>query len=68
MLSVCAAPPGAGKALRRLALADYAYVQMPFSSLFEREKNQTESNATHQERMVLVSLTTLLNCAMFLNS
>ena len=38
MLSVCAAPPGAGKALRRLALADYAYVQMPFSSLFEREK------------------------------
>ena len=28
----------AGKALRRLALADYAYVQMPFSSLFEREK------------------------------
>lgn len=49
MLSVCAAlacpTPGrlrrrgcAGKALRRLALADYAYVQMPFSSLFEREK------------------------------
>ena len=49
MLSVCVAlaytTPGrlrrrgrAGKALRRLGQTDYAYVQMPFSSLFEREK------------------------------